>query len=159
MQQGEQLRALAGLKSRADASFLDHCFGLSLGQQRFAPLGEMQYPSSSIRKVRSSYEKSLTFEVVNDRNHRARGNRQEVADRLLCLTQVTVDGVQYGEMAWFETQFADYLTELARGLETNLGQGESHGVPRHRHAGVVRCGLFVGGNLVHKLLYTENDSC
>jgi hypothetical protein len=97
--------------------------------------------------------------MVNDRHHRARGNRQEVADRLLRLTQVTMDGVQYREMAWFETQFADYLTELARGLETNLGQGESHGVPRHRHAGVVRWGRFVSRNLVHKPLYTENDSC
>jgi hypothetical protein len=67
--------------------------------------------------------------------------------------------VQYGEMAWLETQFADHLTELARGLEANLGQGEPHGVPRHRHAGVVRWGLFVDWNIVHKLLYTENDSC
>jgi len=159
VQQGEQLRAFAGFKTRADASFLDHRFGLSLEQQRFASLGEMQNPSPPIRTVRSSFEQSLIFEMVNDRNHRARGNRQEVADRLLRLTQVTMDGVQYREMAWFETQFADHLTELARGLEANLGQRESHGVPRHRHTGVARWGRFVVWNLVHKPLYTENDSC
>jgi hypothetical protein len=72
----------------------------------------MKDSSPTIRGVRSTFEETFRFEMVDDGHHRARGDRQEVADGLLRLVHVTLDGVQYGEMTRFESERADHLTEL-----------------------------------------------
>jgi len=91
--------------------------------------------------VRSSFEESLGLEMVNDGDHRARRNRQEIAYRLLCLSHAAMDCVKNREMARFKSERADHFTELARGFQADLGQRETHRIPRQGHAGgVVRGG-------------------
>jgi hypothetical protein len=86
----------------------------------------MQCPSASIRGVWASFEETFAFEMIHDGDHRARRNYQEVADRLLGLTRVTVDGVENCEFARLKSKSAHHFTELSRRLEADLGQGEAN---------------------------------
>jgi hypothetical protein len=88
--------------------------------QRLATRRQVQRSGSPIRRVQSSFEKALAFEMVDDRHHRAGRDRQMVADYLLRLALIAVHGTQHGEVSWFEPDGANDFAELTCGFETEL---------------------------------------
>jgi hypothetical protein len=86
--------------------------------------------------VRASLEQTLSFEVVDNRHHRARRYRQVIAHRLLELALGPLDGVQDGKVARLKPERPYDFAELAGSLEADLGERETHGVPGHRHTGL-----------------------
>jgi hypothetical protein len=72
----------------------------------------------------SSFEQTLSLEVVDDGDHRAGRDRQMVANYLLGLALIAVHLAQDGEVSWLEPECADHFAELTGGLETQLRDRE-----------------------------------
>jgi hypothetical protein len=159
MQNRKQLSALLGFNARANARLLHHRSGEGLREKCFALLRQIQCPSSPIRGVGTSLKQRPSLEMVNNCHHRARRDRQMITDGLLQLTLELLDGVQDGKMSGLEAKRTDHFAELARGLKSNLREGEAHRVPGHRHPGsVIQRILFVRsrGHVQYRTL--SNDS-
>jgi hypothetical protein len=80
----------------------------------------MKCSSAPVGRVRTTFEQSFILKMIDDGDHRARGNRQEVADCLLRLSLVAMNGVENSELTGFEAQCANHLAKLARRFEANL---------------------------------------
>lgn len=90
----------------------------------------MQGPRAPVAGSRTALDERTGLETVYDRHHRTRGYREPLADGLLGLVLPLTDRVQHGEVPRLETELPDDGRELARRLESQLGQRETQRIMR-----------------------------
>jgi hypothetical protein len=124
LQQLEQLPALSHGQRGQQAALGVATDALEPGDQDLALTGEVQRVDPAVAGTAAALDQPTLLEVVEQRDHPARGHPELVRDRLLAATRVLSHYPEYANMCWADPQRGDEFGEYGGGVSTYLGEQE-----------------------------------